>query len=113
MRAILLIADKNEFKEVEIDETKGLDDYYKHLECSSFDIQTVDFSGIQMSLYVDDEGLFKKGNIAYDSDIFRSVLCGNILFLGGVGSEGETLELPKEIVCGDLKANINIYGIVE
>ena len=113
MRAILLKADENEFVEVEIDTNKGLEDYYKYLECSCFDIQTVDFLGIKMSLFVDDEATFKSGNIAFESKLFNEYLIGNILFLGGVDSEGNTLELPKEVVCGDLKANISVYGIVE
>ena len=112
MRAILYNPKKKTFEEVEIG--KGLEDYYKFLECRTFDVQTNMIKGFQVSCYVDDEGTFISGNLASESIAFQSVLIGNILFLGGVDYEtGNTLPLPEEVSKEYLDSIIEIIGEVE
>lgn len=108
MRAILLKDGK--FEEVEIEK---FEDYYKFLECETFDIQTTTIFSKQVSMYIDDEGLFKKGNIAYNSPFFHSPLCGNILFLGGADKDGKTLPLDGNITLNLLNNYVKFYGIVK
>ena len=82
---------------VEIDTDNGIQDYYRLLECTSFDI--VNF-GDGITVYVDDEGLMKTGNPVSDIKCNvtgdRLTLAGRILFLGSTDDEGETLSLSSE-----------------
>ena len=92
MRAIL-VSDQGT-TEVSVD---NLDSYYKHLNCSTFAILSVEWDNIPITIYVDDEGLYMHGNtMRYVAD-YPDPLAGNILVLGGADSEGNTLPCPKSI----------------
>ena len=69
-------------------------DYYKHLECSTFDVARVEWLGEEISLYIDDEGLFKEGNLGREVKGYPQPLFGNIVICGGVDNKGNTLEVP-------------------
>lgn len=73
-------------------------DYYKYLECDLFDVVMTNYENTDISIFVDDEGLFKE-NIIYRIIIGNNVfkLAGNMVFTGGVDEEGETLSLPEHI----------------
>jgi len=73
-------------------------DYYKLIGCSCFDVARVMWEGKEISLFVDDEGLFKddlRGRmvVGYPQPLF-----GPIVAVGGVDTKGETLSLPDEFL---------------
>jgi len=72
-------------------------DYSKLLECRTFDVimPTSD-----MSIYIDDEGLFVEGNEVTQiqlTDGRTTQLAGILVFTGGVDRDGETLGFNGEI----------------
>jgi len=82
-------------------------DYYKLIECTSFDVVRVTWKGQNLSLFVDDEGLFKPNNygrdVVYDDTSDNMVkLFGTIVVTGDVDEDGETLGVPEEITLMDL-----------
>ena len=79
--------------EVDINNYK---DYYKHLECDCFDVVMVKWHGHDISIYVDDEGMLKEGNLGRMVEGYHAPLFGNMVICGGVDEEGETLPLPEE-----------------
>lgn len=80
--------------EADIDDYK---DYYEHLECDCFDVVMVKWHGHDISIYVDDEGMLKEGNLGRMVEGYHAPLFGNMVICGGVDEEGETLPLPSEI----------------
>jgi len=91
MRAIVYNAKTREAKEVEIENYK---DYYKHLDCRTFDIVRISES---VNVYVDDEGLM------VDNPSFSLVagypepLAGNLVFTGGADRDGNTLSSTESV----------------
>ena len=82
-------------------------DYYKLIECTSFDVVRVTWKGQNLSLFVDDEGLLKPYNYGRDviyDDTSEDVtqLFGTIVVTGDVDEDGETLGVPEEITLMDL-----------
>ncbi len=82
-------------------------DYYKLIECTSFDVVRVTWKGQNLSLFVDDEGLLKPHNYGRDviyDDTSEDVtqLFGTIVVTGDVDEDGETLGVPEEITLMDL-----------
>ena len=77
-------------------------DYYKHLECGTFDVVRVIWAGQEISLFVDDEGMLKSGNFGRRVEGYPEPLFGTIVVTGGVDEEGETLGVPDEINIMDI-----------
>ncbi len=74
-------------------------DYYKLIDCNTFDVVRVTWKGQEISIFVDDEGLLKCGTLGRDvkHDNGTIELFGNLVVTGGTDDEGETLSIPKEI----------------
>jgi len=88
-------------------EVSDYTDYYKLIECTSFDVVRVTWKGQNLSLFVDDEGLLKPYNygrdVRYDDTSEDAVrLFGTIVVTGDVDEDGETLGVPEEITLMDL-----------
>lgn len=75
---------------------KNYKDYYKLLDCSCFDVVRLSEN---ISIYIDDEGLFVShpqiSTIMGIGQVWQ--LAGNLVFTGGVDSDGNTLGLPEEV----------------
>lgn len=84
------------------DEIATYKDYYKHLECDTFDVVMVEYKGERLSIYVDDEGMLKSGNLGRDVQGCPQPLFGNLVITGGVDVEGETLGVPSTITWVDV-----------
>lgn len=86
-----------ETKEFSEEKISDYTDYYKLLNCQLF---TVTMPSNDISLYVDDEGLFVSGNpvtlITHENG-YENMLAGNIVFAGGVDDEGNTLSFEGGI----------------
>lgn len=98
------------FKKVTIDLNNDLKDYYKNLDCNCFQVINSTINNKHVSIFCDEEGLFVKDNIVSQVQDFQ--LVGNLLFLGGVDSEGNTLSLPEDINSNVLNSLIEVIGIV-
>jgi hypothetical protein len=94
IRGICISTKDYTIKEVWI---KNYKDYYKYLECDTFDAVTNAVGDI--SAFIDDEGLLKSGNLVVDISpfAFPQPYAGNIVLVGGVDDEGETLPLPDYV----------------
>ncbi len=89
------------------DTVEDYTDYYKLIDCTSFDVVRVTWKGQNLSLFVDDDGLLKSGNLGrdavYDDTTMETTpLFGTIVVTGGVDEDGETLSIPDEITLMDL-----------
>jgi len=86
-------------------------DYYKHLECSTFDVVRVEWLGEEISIFVDDKGMLKSNNFGrmvvkgYPQPLF-----GNMVICGGVDNTGNTLPVPESIAVIDL---VELIGEVQ
>lgn len=81
-----------------IDIPDKLDEYYKHLRCSTIDITMRKVGGRQFDIICDDEGLFTEHPIVtamYRN--FEPALVGNLIFAHH-NSEGEMTALSDEDV---------------
>lgn len=95
MRAILVavtpITTTSIVKEVDI---KTYKDYYPLLGVDTFDVVMVEWEGISVSIYIDDEGILKPNHgrlvLGYHEPLF-----GNLVICGGVDAEGDTLPLDN------------------
>ena len=90
--------------EADIDNYK---DYYKHLECNCFDVVMVKWQEHDISIFVDDEGMLKKGNLGRIVKGYNIPLFGNMVICGGVDEEGETLPLPEDFNLLNINAFIS------
>lgn len=94
-RLLVFNVKQKKFYEAECNELK---DYYKHLECNCFDIANRRIGGEVFSIYLDDEGLFKKKievsaiNRSLDE---RTILVGNLIF-SRTDINGETISLTDK-----------------
>lgn len=86
MRALLLNVKRNIASEVDI---KCLNDYYRHLECSTFDVVRRILGNKVYDIYLDDEGMFVSDPIisAVDKNLQLQTV-GNLIFCGPTDSEG-------------------------
>lgn len=94
IRGIVINVNDYTIKEVWI---KNYKDYYKYLECDTFDAVTNAVGDI--SAFVDDNGMLNSGNPIVDISrfAFPQPYAGNIVLTGGVDDEGETLPLPDYV----------------
>lgn len=80
-------------------ETDSYKDYYKLLDCRTFDIQTRKFGKYWLDIYCDDEGLFKEENkpsiVTLDNGEIVEVIVGSV-FITGHNEDGETISLTDE-----------------
>jgi len=103
MRAVQFISETGELNEVQVSNYK---DYYKLLNAELFDVVAVRWDGVDISIYVDDEGMMKSWNLGRSVRGCPAPLFGNMVFCGGVDSEGNTLDLPKKITIEDVRKNV-------
>jgi len=91
---LLLDVKNNRVKELEC---KDLNDYYKALDCSVFDIVRRRIGEDKyFDFYIDDEGLLKANPIISAIDAMGNpMLVGNIVFANH-DAEGNTIDLSKE-----------------
>jgi len=85
MRAIAYNAKERTAEVVEITNYK---DYYKYLNCRTFDIIQPHKN---VSVFLDDEGLFVEDQSFSLVSGYQEQLAGNLVFTGGVDSKGDTL----------------------
>jgi hypothetical protein len=116
MRAVLYNPTTQITSEVNIDTEKGIEDYYKYLECSCFTVVEVEVLTNNgkpewVSIYCDDNGLLSD-NLVTSIQGYHEPLAGNLLFLGDVDEEGETLALPENISTMKIDSLLSFYGIV-
>ena len=81
-------------------------DYYKPLDCKTFDVAMIEYKGAALSLYIDDEGLLVPGNIGREIHGYPQPLFGNIVICGGVDNIGNTLSVPDWFGLEDVAAII-------
>lgn len=99
--AILLDSQKKTITEVEVGE--GIDDIYKHLKCSTFDVVSIQ-EGVDM--FVDDESLLKEAYIDENGNKhnmtgikihgYSQVIMGNGLLMG-IDNKGESVNCPVPV----------------
>ena len=104
MRAIQLVSETSELNEVQVNNYK---DYCKLLNAKLFDIVMVRWKGVDISIYVDDEGVLKSKNLGRDVKGYPNSLFGNMVICGSVDVRGNTLDLPESITIKDVKERIS------
>ena len=72
-------------------------DYYKLGGFKLFDVVRVDWDGMEISLFIDDEGMMKTGNFGRMVVGYPEPLFGTIIITGGTDSKGQTLSVPEEL----------------
>lgn len=91
--------EKDRVKTYEL-EVNDYTDYYKILDCSTFDIQTRKFGDLWLDIYCDDEGLFKEDNkvaiitLGDDGNPVEYIV-GNV-FIVSHNDDGDTISLTEE-----------------
>lgn len=111
----LLLLDVTEQKLIDMVkqvECQDLDDFYKYLKCSCFDIARRKIGGKYYDIFVDDEGLLKEGFIvsAIDSK-GNAMLVGNLIFANH-DAEGNTTSLSEEDIA-NISNNICLCKYVD
>jgi hypothetical protein len=96
MRAIQIDVTNEGFEAVREVVIDNYQDYYTLLACECFDVVMVRWRGKAVSIFVDDEGLMKAGNVGRDVEGYPNPLFGNFVICGGVDGSGETLDLDEE-----------------
>jgi len=89
---------------------KDYKDYYKLLDCKTFDVVS---PMEDLSIYVDDEGLFKEGNEVTQINLpdGRSTkLAGILVFAGAVDNNGEQLGVNATV--DDIKKIVSSTDLV-
>lgn len=78
-------------------------DYYGYGEFFNlFDVVRVSWKGLEVNIYLDDEGMLKSGNLGRKITGYPEPLFGNFIITGGVDDEGNTLPCPDAIQIKDL-----------
>ena len=93
-----VLVSNGEIKEYEL-EVNNYKDYYKILDCDTFDIVTRKFGDEWLDIYCDDEGLLKSGNkpsilTFCDGNLVEQIV-GNA-FITSHNDEGDTISLNDE-----------------
>lgn len=106
----LLLFDGCRFKEVDVGD--GIDDYYKYLDCTTFDIVSARIGKKRYDIFCDDEGLFKEEQkitaVYVDGDRVVSSLVGNLIFANH-DNAGNTTSLSKN----DIRSIKNSVGLLQ
>jgi len=104
MRVIQLISESSELRETEV---KTIEDYYKLLDASVFDVARVNWEGQPISIYVDDMGMLQGQKYGRVIEGYLNPLFGNLIIAGGVSPDGEQLPLPEEFTLENVKSRIS------
>lgn len=80
-----------------VDKVNKLDDYYKHMDCSLFDCVYVEHKGHKLTVFCDDEGMLKEGNLGRLVGNYPQPIFGDIVIAGDVDEEGNTLPCKLEL----------------
>ena len=102
MRVAVNTIDENGMQLWTLEDIAGYKDYYKHLEAELFDVVMVEYKGHNLSVFIDDEGLYKADNFGRNVAGYDSPLFGHLVVTGDVDAEGETLALPTELSLIDM-----------
>lgn len=106
-KADLLVLDvsKDEFRKVEC---ATLDDFYRELDASMFDIARRKIGGKTFDIFVDDIGLFRDKPVvsAIDGNM-QPMLVGNLIFANH-DEEGNTTSLSNEDVARILSSSVMV-----
>ena len=95
-RLLVLNVKNSERDHVYVAECKGIDDYYKHLECDCFDIANRKVGNKRFDIFCDDVGLYDENPIVSAiSSSQEPMLVGNLIFANH-DSEGNTVGLSDE-----------------
>jgi len=105
MRAIQLISETSDLNEVQVNNYK---DYYKLLNAELLDVVMVRWKGVNISIYVDEEGMLKSRNLGRDVKGYPNPLFGNMIICSGVDVKGNPFDLPESITIEDVKERISI-----
>ena len=93
-------------------EIEDYTDYYKHLNCTTFDMVRVSWNGYDISIFIDDEGLLKAGNLGRKVLGHPTPLFGNLIICGGVDRNGDTLHIPDEFGVVEVNTFINEVAFI-
>ena len=87
------------FQSVSLNSVSNFKDYYKLIgnDCRAFDIVYVEYKGHRLSVFVDDEGMLKSGNLGRMVGNYPQPIFGNVVITGDVDSRGNTLGVPDEL----------------
>lgn len=102
VKGVVVDVVKNEIyvKEITYDDVKDdyLDEYYKVLNCDTFDIVNRRFGKYCLDVYCDDEGLLKEDKkvalVTYKGSQIVEIICGNVFIVGH--KEAETISLTDD-----------------
>ena len=107
MRAIQIDVTNDDFEVVREVVIDNYQDYYTLLACKYFDVVMVQWRGKDISIFVDDEGLMKAGNVGRDVEGYPNPLFGNFVICGGVDDDGDTLDLDEEFTVFNIRGFIS------
>jgi len=74
---------------------------------SMFDVVRTKWDGEDISIFLDDEGLFKPNNLGVEVKGVDSPLFGTLIITGGTDDEGRTLSIPDGISMHDIHSFIS------
>ncbi len=80
-----------------LEEVKDYRDYYPLLDATCFDVVMVEWKGHKLSVFCDDNGLYKERNFGRIIANYPQPIFGNIVVCGDVDNKGQTLPLPEEL----------------
>ena len=92
-------------------ECNALDDFYKELQCGTFDIARRKIGGKRFDIFVDDEGLYAERIIPSVIDkSYKPMLVGNAIF-SNTDNMGETVSLSDEDIETIKNAAIDVFDV--
>lgn len=105
----VLIDVKNRTAAVYTVNSGTLEEYYRILNCTTFDIVSRRIGENVYDIYCDDEGLLQCNPIVSAVSIDRKPMLVGNLFVTKTNDEGETISLTDEEISEVLEAVINLY----
>lgn len=96
IRVIVNTLGEDGFQSVSLNSVSDYTDYYKLIDndCRAFDVVYVDYKGHRLSVFCDDEGMLKTGNLGRLVANYPNPIFGNVVITGDVDSRGNTLGVP-------------------
>jgi len=82
-------------------------DYYKLGGFSCFDVVRVNWDGMDISLFIDDNGMMKSDNFGREVHGYPHPLFGCAIITGGVDKQGNTMSVPEELNISDIPKYIS------
>jgi len=86
---------------------------YKMIKCDTFDVARTEAAGHPLSVYVDDEGLFKHNQSFFMFNGMPQPLAGMGLIFGEVDDEGYDTDAPDIELIKDSVVFMNIAEVVQ